>query len=214
MDLQNPLIHLRQLKGAPLSIIVALIVVNQPSQAKWLAAITGYSPNIITSALVLLLEMQLVSCNRSRSAWRLTDRAKQLPLVQALEAPDRINCDPSGTLLTYLNNVPEEEIEGKQAAFNEMDRVNRDPEIEACLNLLQESGIREPTASIICNMDHVDYLYIDAHIKKAAHDNIDTALLIFRMQSADPIPEDFIDKNSERYRRRYIEGDLSDFINH
>jgi hypothetical protein len=128
---------------------------------------------------------------------------------------DREKRDPDGTYLrTYLNNVPKEEIEGKQVVLNGPDREKRDPDFEACLDLLHENGIREPTASQILELDHVNYLYIDAHIRKAKHDRVDTALLIYRMQSADPIPEDFIDKLSERYRHRYVNGELSDFINH
>jgi hypothetical protein len=229
MDTFDPLTQLRQLKGAPLSILVALGLVHQNVTAKWLSSMTGYSPNSITSALTLLFEMQLVTCNTHRSSWRLSDGTKQLPLIPTLPlstlsqdfATDRKNCDLDAYLkATYLNKYEQVDIEGSKYVLNNPDRKNCDlgdhPDSDSdywdCLALLHLEGIRDPKAGQILELDHVDYIYLEAHIRKARSENTDLPLLIHRIQCADPIPDQYINRSSERWRRksdRYICSDCN-----
>jgi hypothetical protein len=191
MDIHNPLTLLRQLKGAPLSILFALTFVNQPVQAKWISSITGYSPNTISSALVLLLEMTLVSCNRSRSAWQLTGAAKQLPLAMALEAPDRKNCDPQPLSTPPPPPPPIEGRIGLQKEEEIPDRENCDPQLSQLSELraiLYDYGIGEPMLTTLLKMDHISLDYLVAHVTKARLEELPANHLIQRLRSNDAKP--------------------------
>lgn len=220
--LENPLANLRQLKGCPLSIVVALSLVNQPVAAKWLSSITGYSPHSITSALVFLEELQLVSSDTRRSNWRLTNGVRQLPLsMNSLDnVSDRENRDPEATTTALSLNSKKNLQKAEAAAFNVSDRENRDPDREnrdpilrdELLNLLRDAGIGEPTASNLCKMDHITFEYADAHISQANKNNDPVALLIHRMRSNDPQPPKYIEPGSDEDRMRYVTGKFADYI--
>lgn len=75
----NPVRIVKELKGAPLSVMMALffaggMAVNQ----EWIERNTGYSDKPISKALAYLQEHQFIV--KTRSGWRLSDGAKQLPL--------------------------------------------------------------------------------------------------------------------------------------
>ena len=45
-------------------------------------------------------------------------------------------------------------------------------------------------------------------------EGIPVRLLIHRMRACDPLPADPLDPNSEEARRRYVEGEFAEFIEH
>ena len=74
---------LRALKGAPLSILIAMVLAQQPVGEKWLVTITGYSPNTVRTGLSFLEETQMVGRNGRYSGYVLMDKAFQLPIPGA-----------------------------------------------------------------------------------------------------------------------------------
>ena len=193
MRIEDPLSMMRQLKGAPLSILVVLSITNQPAQAKWLSTITGYSDNTISRALVLLKGMQIITCDSHRSNWRLTNDVLQLPL--APQIPDRKNRDPEATTTTLNKkkvrnfNVAEEELNNSDRNNRDPDRKNRDPDFQKKRDLLYQAGIGEPTLTEILNLDYLTLEYVLAHTTFAIVNNDDrVALLIHRLRSRDVEP--------------------------
>jgi len=190
---EDPLGNLRQVKGAPLSILVALRFAHQPVQAKWLASVTGYSPNIITSSLVLLKEMQEVDCDASRSSWKLNDGVRQLPLTPQLDQPDRINRDPAppppSSSLIGREPLIIDESERKKEEEAIPDRVNRDPELVVIKDLLYDRGIGEPMLSKITAMEHVTVKYVLAHTTRAMLDGDPINILVHRLRANDKQPK-------------------------
>ena len=85
------------------------------------------------------------------------------------------------------------------------DSVRTSPEI---LKALHQAGIFEPTATDLARLPHVTLRYVQAHASKARRDKIDTGLLIHRIRSRDPLPEDPDNRN------RYISGEYAEFIKH
>lgn len=77
---RNPLLLVRALKGAPLSVYMVLLVMRQPASAEYLAMYTDYSPNVVAQALTYLTDTGLVRRNGRTSGWMLVDGATQLPL--------------------------------------------------------------------------------------------------------------------------------------
>jgi hypothetical protein len=62
-EIENPIKILRTLKGAPLSVYMAMYLAGQPVSAKWLETVTGYSDKPITKAIDLLIEYELINKN-------------------------------------------------------------------------------------------------------------------------------------------------------
>lgn len=70
---------LRAIKGAPVSIVLALMLYPERSLGPaQLAALTGYSRNTIASALQVLAELGLAQRHARYSGWRLTLATQQL----------------------------------------------------------------------------------------------------------------------------------------
>lgn len=80
----NPIRMVRELKGAPLSIIIALGLVRQRVSQGWLERSTGYTDKPISQALQYLREVGLV--DETSSGWQLVkENAKQLPLTLIID---------------------------------------------------------------------------------------------------------------------------------
>jgi hypothetical protein len=81
---ENPIRMVRELKGAPLSIIFALHLVTQRVTQEWLERTTGYTDKPVSQALQYLAEVGLVDQNGS--GWQLVkENARQLPLMMQIE---------------------------------------------------------------------------------------------------------------------------------
>jgi len=74
---------LRALKGAPLSILIAMLITNQPVGENWLCSITGYSQNTNRKGCQFLIETQMIRRNERYHGYVLTNGAMQLPLGMA-----------------------------------------------------------------------------------------------------------------------------------
>ena len=188
----NPIGTLRQLKGAPLSILIALTIVNpRLVSSSWLAGCTGYSHDAISNATWYLKEFGFIDCDSHRTNWRLVGDVQQLPLPMSMLNPEPENPDPekpdpnlptTTTTLNRVNNL----TEGSSSSFNNRDAEK--PQPDSRLSLLRQGGIYEPTATELCELEHASYSYLGAHIKQAKRDGIDTSLLIHRIRKNDPKP--------------------------
>lgn len=174
---------LRALKGAPLSILIAMVLAQQPVGEKWLVTVTGYSPNTVRTGLSFLEETQMVGRNGRYSGYVLMDKAIQLPLTK-VEAGERqkMTLDPITT--TTFNKYEDEKSEENAAAV-EAGASKIDARL---ISMMHEEGIMEPTASQLLDLPWVNEKYLVAHFKKARSENTPVALLIHRLRSHDPKP--------------------------
>ena len=99
------------------------------------------------------------------------------------------------------------------AVNNYLDIINDSAEaVDENISLLKSAGVGEPMRSRIANLDHVNPEYIKAHAAKVKREKKSAGMLIHRLKSGDPIPETKRDPEAER--RKYIDGEYSDLINH
>ena len=198
--IENLISLVRMLKGAPASVLLALIFVHQPVGESWLASVTGYSPMPVRRALIFLAEAGLAQRRGRYSAWSLTEGATQLPLMSD-PLTDPVKIGVRSSIIRALEISAESTttatttIEGSEECSSS--RVNRalkssaqtiDPQPEL-IGMLRQAGIGEPMATRLAGMPHVNAEYLRAHIRKAQQEEIPTALLIHRMRQADPQPE-------------------------
>jgi len=203
--MENPLAMLRQFKGAPLSVYIALTIVRQPVTAYWLSTVTGYENQAITRALYYLKELQYVTCDSHRSNWQLSN-ALQLPLPLNSKdiVQDHENHDPrassSSSSLNKKVNICSEGGGGDLKSWDhenhDPDHENHDPKLinsdldhEIRRELLYRFGVGEPTLSRLLTMDHTDYEYLIAHVTKAQLEGIPPNYLIQRIQCNDAKPD-------------------------
>ena len=71
---------LRTLKGAPLSILMAMMLARQPVSAQYLESVTGYTDKPTQAGLRVLSEFGYITRN-GRYNWQLASNIEQLPLM-------------------------------------------------------------------------------------------------------------------------------------
>lgn len=84
LQTDNPIRMVRELKGAPLSIVMVLSLVTQRVSQEYLERATGYTDKPVSQALAYLREVGLA--DHTSSGWMLIrGRAQQLPMVMEME---------------------------------------------------------------------------------------------------------------------------------
>ena len=150
---ENPIRMVRELKGAPLSIFIALGMVRQRVNLEWLVEVTGYTDKPLRTGLRYLREVGLVDENRS--GWQLVkENAKQLPLTLQLEAdppvedtqePSKIQtenveiCRNNSDSLNYLSKEEVVNINLKDSSTNLLnlsDKSGKIPTLEEIQKVL------------------------------------------------------------------------------
>jgi len=190
---------IRALKGAPMSIIVAMLLAKQPVGESWLISVTGYSQNTIRNGCKFLIESQMIQRNRRYEGYILVNGALQLPLgVAEIDESQNLTIPPVTTTSTFNMN-DNNDNEGFKAE-EEIRESKNDPR----LVLLYSAGVMEPTASRLLEKAWVTNEYLDAHIEKATREGTPIPLLIHRIRSHDPMPEDRNDQSPESYRRSWL----------
>ena len=192
---------LRALKGSPLSIIIAMFIANQPVGENWLCSVTGYSQNTVRRGCKFLEETQMIRRNGRYESYVLSDGMMQLPLgMEALPESQKLTLDDLLTTTTF--NKYEEDFSEEKATVV----IPGESKNDARLELLHNAGVMEPTASRLLEHAWVTKGYLEAHIEKAKREKADTALLIHRIQSHDPMPR--IRRNDpENYRKSWLGKD-------
>jgi hypothetical protein len=227
MNLDNPIRMVRELKGAPLSILFALSVAHQRVSQAWLEGVTGYTDKPISSALAYLEEIGLA--DHTSSGWKLTGKAKQLPLPMEeleprsleeheeeqdkIEEPEQeYNSDDScqgrnnstPLIITITDSVNEEEINSNN---NNMGRKNSDSGV---LDALARAGIMGKKRVSLAKLAWVTVESVsawEAALKRRKKEKYSPGLLISVLESGDPAP---VVKDE---RKDYL-GKFAEFIEH
>jgi hypothetical protein len=230
------------LKGAPLSCLMLLIISGQPQPAEYLQRYSRYSDKVVNQALLFLQDEGLITRN-ARYSWQLSKYASQLPLMAQTEgnlpAGGDEACDPTLMTLTGKEPVagadPESNIEDSGESENlrlgisdslarvfnleESQSINSsnkilasDPEILRLLfETLDRYGIREPARSRLARTEGMTVERIEYHCKTCP-----TGQAIWRIEHNWAIKKTEVrnDPDDPANRRRYIEGEYADFIEH
>lgn len=190
---------LRALKGAPLSILIAMMIAQQPVGEGWLVTITGYSQNTVRNGCKFLMEIQMIQRNSRYQGYALTNGARQLAIENNPFGERQKMTLPVSTTTDTLNKKEKEIREEK--AEEEAYRASKN---DSRLVLLYSAGIMEPTASRLLEKSWMTYDYIEAHIDKADREGTAIPLLIHRIRSHDPKPKDKDCQSPESYQRSWF----------
>ena len=191
---------IRALKGAPLSILIAMLIARQPVGEDWLVTITGYSQNTVRNGCKFLTEIQMIQRNGRYHGYVLTNGAEQLTLGQKELGEGQNLTLPESTTTNTLNKK-EKEFSEERAAEEEA----RGSKNDSRLVLLYRAGIMEPTASRLLEKAWVTRDYLEAHIDRANRENTPVGLLIHRIRAHDPKPKKKLDsQDPESYRISWL----------
>jgi hypothetical protein len=173
VPLSSEQVHqLRALKGAPISILFALLLSQSPLGRDQLVLVTGWGRDKVTEGLAVLQTLGLAAPLMRFNGWELTCRARQMNLFEG----DKIALeDPSSTAVTHV--LPVSSISSSSSRYEGDKIALANPEI---LHALREAGIGEPVATQLAIMPHVNKSYIMAHAMRAKADQISKGLLIHR----------------------------------
>ncbi len=193
MQFENQMTFVRAIKGAPASVLWALMITQRMMTALELQQWTGYKGDNLTVATRLLVDLGWVVARSARGPWGLTE-GRQLPLMPGIEQIAGFENPDSdligvGTLLSSsssLNDLvatiePEEEERTHESDLIGFIKLN--------LKALDEAGIREPKRSLIAKLRHVTPAFIEGHVRQAQDECLPLGTAIHRIQynwSVDP----------------------------
>lgn len=169
---------LRTLKGAPLAVLIALMIAGQPVQNDWLARVTGYTDKPVRQALELLQEYGMVT-RYGRCAWQITRTIRQMPF-QISEQPNRKYSDslPVTTATTAI-------VDCKGKPSQQQKKTITSRKISDLQKCLYDAGIREPTLTQLETLSWVTLDYAQAMVRQARREKISTGLLVHRLRCQD-----------------------------
>lgn len=204
---------IRELRGAPITVLVAIIALERtgcrPVTAAQLQTTTGYSANTITTALRALEDPTRSAIHRVTGGW-ITAEAYQLPLAyQTDENPDIENrkiCESDSTTTTTRYEEHKKRIAVAVINPDENRKIydSLTPDQELVRTILTNDGtLGEPTCTDLATKEWIDPEYAMAHVIRWAYENQETGLLVHRLRNQDQIGAMYRRKAAERIASKY-----------
>lgn len=207
MKIENPIRLVRELKGAPLSIVFVLSMAQQRVTQEWLERATGYTDKPVSQALAYLQEIGLA--DHTRSGWQLTGQARQLPLpLELLDSGEegheeetiqtemgemsRKYSDSCITTTTEsINSIEEERNSSSTGGRKNSDSHENDQDLSETIQELTKAGIYGKRLIALARLPYVTPAYVrawDAQLRFEKGDDYKPGLLIYTIESGAPGP--------------------------
>jgi hypothetical protein len=197
----------RELKGAPLSCLILLLLAGSPVSNEWLCRMSGYTDKPVAQALKLLSSPEYQMICRTHGGWRIAD-AFQLALMS------RNISVPTTTAFNLINDSENQENLVVVAGRNFSDSLKVDnPHYEENMKTCQHLGIGEPQASKISNTfsrmgEPVTPDFIQAHVDSLQRGET-KGLAILRILN-DEFPRTWQEEIDELPKRSELEAQEED----
>jgi hypothetical protein len=193
----------RELKGASLSILVALAFVKQPVDQAWLERATGYTDKTVGQALLYLSETGLVE--HSPQGWQGTAAVRKLfslpPGVgQTVIRPavlDRSRNNSVSTAATVNLNPSQRSKSSSRSSSrgncqaNSPPKSSTNPQVELVRQALHEAGIGEPKLSALSGLPGVTPQAVRewyAHLRRVKGESYNPGLLVRLLEAGETPP--------------------------
>jgi hypothetical protein len=191
-------IDLRQLRGIPLSLVLAFAQANQPVSLYRLAEVTGYSDKPVRRALAYLASIGWV--RQAGQAWELnTEVLDSLPtglegsVSGGLTSPVRkLSANSTNTTASnQLNNKVNRSSHHKHVPGQPKNSQKSKKDLAEVSQALFEAGINEPKRSLLANLPNLTAENVRAwetQLKQAKGERYQPGLLVYVLESGDPPP--------------------------
>ncbi len=195
VTVQNPMLFVQALKGAPASVLLALAITGRFMSHKELQLWTRCGKDQVTLALRTLTSLGWAAGRTFRGPWALA-RPLSLP---PMSLPDPANpLKGLSSSSDSLNTTQEEEV------------LQPIPSRKELTSTMYAAGIREPTASELAELPHVTLAYLRAHIDGARANGLRIGAAIEAMRLHAPAPAIATPQDRqadvEEKIRRFMEG--------
>lgn len=192
------MLNLRNLKGAPLSVIIALML-ETGMMEKRLAMVTGYSDATIRQALYYLGQSGIVT-RVNRITWQIADGVIQLPIMVPDDNQDTAKQKNFRFGLSKLINLTESPDE----SLINLTAKPKNFRFDEIWKRMQELGYYGERGRMVAGLEHVTVRMVEYHTRTAP--NLNVALL--RIQQGWAVPADFVSETErmEAYRKIYDES--------
>ena len=192
---------IRSIKGAPASVLWALLLTRRPMTNLELQRWTGYGPDSITGATRVLVDLGWLVGLSSYGPWSLA-AGRQLPLM---DAPAQVLAPSSDLIGTTLSSSSI--LESAKSLVKEEEK--EDTNFVKNLHALLDAGIREPTAGRLARLLHVNPEYVAAHVEHANAQGFPLGTAIYRIEHGWPVPHKKAILSVEAHIRKFL-GDESE----
>ena len=215
---ENPIRMVRELKGAPLSILMVLTLVHQRVSQGYLERATGYTDKPISKALAYMGEVGLV--DETRSGWQLIkEKLMQLPLTLELEEDNSSNKgvqplviqtddvhlsrNNSDSLIT--TTLKNNDLNDSVVVISNNEITRKNSVFDLNLEEFKQHGIaKNKRTEALARMSHVNPKYIRSHLKVLGK-NDSKGLAIMRMEQGEDPPQRLIILSDAEKRAKYAE---------
>jgi len=190
MKIENPTRFVREMKGAPLSVIVLLTLARVAMTNEMLCAGTGYSDKTISGAVGYLEEIGLVV--RASGGWVISEGEQlALPLGEEITDGKGSELDTNGGSRKISDSDPIDSIVVNDSNINDLTTTKLSSEDESekfrvseNMAVMAGEGIRETKQTrAIARLGHGDALYILAHCEQVRREKQKLGLAIWRMEN-------------------------------
>jgi hypothetical protein len=172
--LNDPIKLLRQLKGAPLAVLLAFAWTRSRLGADYLVTVTGYTDKPVSQALKLLTAYGWIT--KVQGGWQLSGGV-QLPLMSGESEKFRSSSCSSSKEVDKIYSEDEQES-----------RKNSDSYL-ANYRTLKGYGIRDPALSRLSALPHVSPEFINAHVREVFREKGNLGTAIHRIENDWLAPE-------------------------
>jgi hypothetical protein len=230
MELNLTVQMVRALRGAPITVLVLMMIERGPLAQGFIRRHTGYTDHIVHDALDLLQDYGLVN-ETGRYTWQLAGQNRQLPLMVQLESelatedmsveglPDPVDNieddDPdfdSSQKMRARSQKMRADSSSSSRSLNRFNQENPPPLVKAdssqkmrTIEMLDNFGVREPARSRLAEMASVTAEVVEYHCRSAPN----MSLAIYRIEHGWPVKAVEVEGTS-----KYIGGQFSEFIEH
>jgi hypothetical protein len=163
----DPIKLLRQLKGAPLAVLLAFTWTRARLSADYLSTVTGYTDKPVSQALKLLTAYGWIT--KVQGGWQISGGV-QLPLMGG--ESEKFRLSSSSSLQNNFTSYQEEQEE---------DRKNSDSYYHN-YRTLKGYGVREPACSRLAALEHVTPEFVHAHIRQVHREKGHLGTAIHRIE--------------------------------
>jgi hypothetical protein len=172
--LNDPIKLLRQLKGAPLAVLLAFAWSGSRLSADYLVTVTGYTDKPVTQALKVLNAYGWIV--KVQGGWQIAGGV-QLPLM--FEESEKFRSSSSSSSKEVEINISEDEQENRKNSDSYL--VN--------FRTLKGYGIREPALSRLAGLKHVTPALVNAHVRQVFREKGTLGTAIHRIENDWLAPE-------------------------
>lgn len=197
--LNDPIKLLRQLKGAPLAVLLAFAWSGSRLSADYLVTVTGYTDKPVTQALKVLNAYGWIV--KVQGGWQIAGGV-QLPLM--FEESEKFRSSSCSSSKEVDINISEDEQES---------RKNSDS-FHANFRTLKGYGIREPALSRLAGLAHVTPAFVNSHVRQVFREKGNLGTAIHRIENDWLAPEIIEEvKPSARYTdSMFLAGGTSNYL--